>query len=74
MQESNLFYLWHVDKGVILEPTQIYKGLFGDTCDGCCVDHKVCLGINCLPSTYTFSIPVYYLMITLLNIDVGCTL
>ena len=74
MQETNLFYLWLVDKGMIHEPTQIFKGFFGDTCNGCCVDQKVCVGINCLPSTYTFSIPVCCFMITLLNINVGCTL
>jgi len=34
MQKSNLFYLWHVDKGMIHEPTQRFKGLLGDICDG----------------------------------------
>ena len=47
------------------------NGLLGDTCNSCCVDQKVCVGINCLPIHFLF---VYCLMITLLNIKVGCTL
>jgi len=74
MQESNLFYLWLVNKGMIHEPTLRFNGFFGDNCNSCCVDQKVCVGINCLPSTYIVSIPVYCLMITLLDINVGSTL
>ena len=55
MHESNLFYLWLVDKDMIHVPTQRFKGFLCDTCNGGCVDQKVCVGINCLPSTNTFS-------------------
>ena len=30
------FIPWLVEKGMIHEPTQRFKGLLGDTCNGCC--------------------------------------
>ena len=52
MKKTNIFYLWLVDKGMIREPTQIFKGFLGDACNGCCIDQKVCVGINCSHSLF----------------------
>ena len=55
MWESNLFDLSHgLWTRMIHEPTQRVKGMFGDTCNSCCVDQKVSVGIKCLPTHSLF--------------------
>ena len=54
---------------MIHEPTRRLKDLLGDICNSCCcLDLKLCVGINCLPTHSQL------LSIALLNINVGCTL